>query len=462
MACDEDPAGGADSGVLDAATPDAAAPDATTPDAAPVDAAPVDAAPVDAEPQPDAAITVSETVSVVSNGGLPLASIDVFTNDASGVLLATYTTDASGQVQVDVPVGGSVTVVRHTPPTPPTTTDSYELHTALELAQGGHFQASVYSPLDEPVRDDMHITATVASSPVGTDSYRMFVGNCSTGSMDTTIDTDVHEYCGYDTTYDLIIYARDAADNKIGFATVLDATYLGNQTVLHTIDATHVTFVDLVLDATNIPSDATSAQVHAAGTRAGRSTRMTWDFDSVNAPQTSEQHIVRMPQGPLSSYLLQYSVGLPDVGNMSRSRFYELSDLASWPTAHEVDMGQVADVAVVNLPDFTTVTRPVLGWTLDTGPVGQVVESFGSFRKTGSSAGWAFYGSAQATGLVQLPELPSFLPDCVPQAGDTWFVVATRHYVLDAGYSLADFYAGTPGPVIRSTTSQIIYNTPIP
>jgi hypothetical protein len=117
--------GGFDSSMPDAEEPMEAAPhdgsaDSTTPpveggpmEGGPAEAGSMEAGPTDAEPQVDAVVDAGPAPVVVVVGGANgyESGISVVFSDVSGNVLASPTTDGSGQASYVVPTGGMVTIV---------------------------------------------------------------------------------------------------------------------------------------------------------------------------------------------------------------------------------------------------------------------------------------------------------------------------------------------------------------
>ncbi len=197
-----------DGGGLDAASPDGTTPETGVP---PVG---IDAG-GDAAPAP---VTV-----ILTRAGAPASGVTVVFHDASGAVLDTRTTDASGQAAMVVPAGSQVTAVFGTVTNP-------ELVTIAGVEPGDVLRAAEPLAAAQPPFPSIDIESAPASPPAGTAYYVARVGSCSnsvnvvdggqTGPINVTLDPG----CTNGSTVSVVVEAKSAGSATLGFASLASAS----------------------------------------------------------------------------------------------------------------------------------------------------------------------------------------------------------------------------------------------
>jgi hypothetical protein len=411
-----------DGGTVDALTMDST----VTPDAAP----------------PDAEVPVLETVEVVDSQGNPLTLADVLTHDASGSLADTHVTDGQGTVQVNVPEGGSVTVVyRKSAAGSP---DYYFVSTAMGLEDGGTYLAMLDVWPDHEPLDPMHVSITVDASPAGTTYYRMRIG-CS-GYYYSTDTRDIPDFdgCGDGNPYHIFLYATDASQARIGYGYLFNQPYVEGGSASHTLSATHTEMDPMDFSVTAIPAGAEDLELSVSAYLAGDRQEITDHDVDIETPDASETVTLRLPSIPMDRFVVKGSVDLESTITLTRSRFYDsLRD--TYPQSVSWDTSTVGDVINVGDPDLTDLLRPSFSWTLDSaGTPGDALKHTFMWGDTNHVTYWVVHTPVQTSGTVQLPELPAGLAAVQLGFAVNFQGISIHHYEQYAGDGYQSFLAGDP------------------
>lgn len=409
-------------------------------DASSGDASTVDSAVVADSAVPDAEVPLLETIEVVDMQGNALPLANVFTSDDTGAVVDTYVADVLGTVQVDVPEGGTVTAA-YVMPGGGSFPDFYVMSTAVGLADGGTFRATLMAWSTTTAPAPMTIGMTIDASPAGTTHYSVHIECYGTGFSTNSGVMTGFDGCGNTDPYDIVVYALDAADNRLGYGYLFDQPFQEGAVVTHTLSATHTDLESVDFTASAILAGAEDVDMSAAGIRAGSPETVTRDSDYVSFPGASETVTLYLPASVLDSFVLYSSVFLEDTAVLRRSRYYH-SEHTTWPQTVHWDTTVTADVVALGLPDLTDLQRPVISWALDpSGTSGDGLEHSLSWGNANNGTQWTIHTPVQTSGTVQLPDLPLVLEAAELTSATDLQGVSLMHYEQHTGDAYQSYLA---------------------
>ncbi len=191
----------------------------------------------------------------------PIIAFDVISNDADGLLVDQGVTGVDGSADLQVPSGGSVSVVSLVP-FPEVSQDYVERHIDtlfFDDSPPAEARIRVVMSFGEVTTETMSVTASLPPRP-GASTYE-FISTCSS-AYSSTSSTQTHSVrgCTDDGTFDIVVVALGASGLPIDYAWSTGNIFTANGTLTRTMSwegegpvTTHVSVVNI---PTNSPSIA--------------------------------------------------------------------------------------------------------------------------------------------------------------------------------------------------------------
>jgi hypothetical protein len=440
------------------------------PDAMPESSTAVDA-PVEAGPLP-VVVTVAGALG-------PEQGISVVWGDATGAVVATTTTDATGSTSM-LASGGMVTALLGTPSSPSLYTitgvepgDSLVIvdWTSLALLPGGaniSFSSTV------------NFTSLPSSVPATATSVQFLLGNdCSSGyetplTFPESLSLSAGGYNGleptcigvgplgasYGAAYPALVEADDVNNDFLAFA-------FAKNNSLATVDDAGA--LDLAIGGAW--STATTAQtLSVTNVQVGDS---PWVYYSEAANGVlvtlSEQNVL---DGGLPADQTLYAThpGFADfvqaeIGNGAPGGFAMMATRAPAPTAGGTTTMDLAELGTIPMVSGTTVdttnaARPDIAWTGSSAPLSSATALIATASWSGSdsdggsqSGSWTVFAAAGAQSDVQVPALPASLAAWAPLAGSYFFpgVAVVQGGTVLPGYAQARAASSALYPIVQTS-----------
>lgn len=396
---------------------------------------------------------VLETVEAVNDEGMLLPGIDVVVSAADGTLVLHEQTDASGSVQVDVPEDGLVTVLSTYNTQWEGQLSTHRLaQTARGLAEGGTYRAVARRASPAPKNQAMDLTITTNTPffcmlPSGTEKF-LAGGSGMAGSIFPQSSASFSSFvgCPGESTYDLLLMAKDADGLTLGYAQQLALPFMpgGQDTVA--VCPSQTALVETSLTMTGIPSIARGAHANVYSSSKGSDCSATLDRQSRPWPESDETFPLRVPEvGGLSPLRVQANIELQETaGGVFRAASHTWDHPDDLPATLLWQFNALAFVADVDPLDVSDPGRPRVSWTLATqGSLGDVVQSSVEWNASdGADVTWTGATSPVRDGSLKMPALPDALAEYRLAAGDTVAVVVTDHTNYEELDGLASVLAG--------------------
>ncbi len=401
-----------------------------------------------AEPSPDAAVRAVRVTARYR--GDVVAAAPVQSNDASGALVATATTDAAGQATLQVPDGGSVTVAIDRAPAP------WEVYTLAGLVAQTEV---VIGPVGQ-VRTGPTVPFTAAFPDIaGAASYQ------------------VRQGCGFTTTTTVVSappYAGPAAacTTPIGFMVsrnVSPGAWLATEldpavTPSVALTGAYTPEVDLLVTATNVPAVAATVGLRAS-THTTPSRNVLVRRSAVVQPVTDTTHSATVAAVPL----------VPGTSTVVLAELQRTSGIADDRTARRrVGRGIGVDAGAATLDLTATVpwqlarstfdaTTGSVTWYPETSVAVDVTTAWVEVTSMPSTVYWEVTRPDPGSSTTRLPDAPAGAPYALPAPADATGVVAgARLVTLPGGFAavVAGQYPGgdTIEQIGAGETYQISYS----
>jgi hypothetical protein len=370
----------------------------------------------------DADAAVLETIHVVDIGGRPVADFDVITSLPDGSLFDSGKTDSQGTVVLDVPEGGSASAVGTTAIASGggTVNQLYSLSSVLGVVQGSTTTLVAFvlgEPDPGPPMSDIIINVP-SGYPSGT-THVDIVMPCNNPNANPTSALTISGFrgCAGDTTYDVILLARDANGTLLGHAAILEkALTPGQGAVLTATFGTEVQSLAASVDG--FTSFTGTVNFELDGYRANRPNMKVPDYGYGDAaPSLSDT--LSLPGGTLlAKYVFKQEFQWTE--NTVAHRGGRIDVSASLPASSSFHFpSSVAPVSVVNAPDLAKPKRPRFSWQLGSGTAGSCSLFLAAAQRSANEI--LFWMASLPQGAAteyQLPDLPSSLADNAPLPGD--------------------------------------------
>jgi hypothetical protein len=345
----------------------------------------------------------------LTRGTVPVPGAAVVSHDSTGAPIATFTTDASGEVGIPNAGVDMVTVIDD---------GAAQLYTAFGVKPGDHIVIPSYAIINNLGTVSVTLTAepnaVYYSVLIGTDAASATVTTAAVPVMVTSSDV------GADGNVNVIAFARDADYNMLGFATAtVAAPALGVTTPVSTgaWNANLSQFELMVSGGAGIGDieNTTSGQAIDGV-----------DFAPPTRSTTSYLYWNTVPA--LGGYV-EYSGQFPYAAVMGSSRFYA-KRLAASATTDTIVESQLLPGLLATTANTTDIARPTLTWAASA----SVTTADGVILNTQYQQGqWAFMVPTSQTS-VRFPELPAALSSWTPTATVSMPYAVVIDTSYDAGY----------------------------
>lgn len=217
----------------------------------------------------------SVTVLVTDVAGEPI-STDVIVNAADGAVLTEAQTDASGQVVVEIPAGGSVSAYH--------SSTIYEGQSEVVLNMGQTAFIGDAAPTTivlvpssegevEPAAATMNVQ-TLCGPKENTGSYELITSCSMTTSASANITTTVPG-CTNDGLYDLVLVARGFSGELRDYRIHDDQPFSANGTSTHNLFWPGSSVANVPYNLSNLPPSASTVSVLSTSTKKTHGTPMT-------------------------------------------------------------------------------------------------------------------------------------------------------------------------------------------
>jgi hypothetical protein len=343
--------------------------------------------------------------AVVPGSRQPVAGALVLVNDASGALLSAVRTDPQGIVNVDMPVGGSISTVSET---------QRRLATAFQPEPGRPLEMEVGLPefVSRPVRSPMTLTITVSALPANASSYWSVDWGCASRSTsETTLILDDFDPCGHD-QFDLLAFAtRDG--ELVGWAGSFDRTFVAGGSITLTMQPTDPNVRSHELHVEGIPPGSPRLDFDVVAYRKGRS--IGHDFDQIiGSPNTDETLRVRLPLAGFERFVASGRLQLSTSPFYLESYFVRTGGSVSLTREWYPLMDVAAFEPVVDVDDDDA-NRPQVSWALrEDGALGDVVWAELWWGEAQKYVSWRALLPPARSLVVKLPEFPEELAELRP------------------------------------------------
>lgn len=410
--------------------------DTTMPDASsPAPEASVAEAGADAaeEPTPPLVVTV---VVLGPSGGAEAGKTIVF-SDATGALVTTGTTDASGTVVQMLAAGSQATALLGT-------ADSPQLVTVVGVQPGDTLTA--VDGVASQVEGDVLVTVH-GSPPANTENYLVYSGACDALlTSGPSVDLDVSGCTNGAGQFPLLAVARDDEGDALAYSFEKPNALAtdGGQTSIVMTGAWNPMGTETVSVTGTAAADG--QYVSYSEVAAGVSTSQTSyepAFEDAGVQSSSFASHPIYPdfvQTELTAYESQPGVGMVTA---IATRTAAPTGIASFDASDLLPL--ITDASV----DSTDPTRPTVAWTSAaplTGAVGTIAEMFWYDEGLAQSGAWTIVVPSSVTS-VQVPILPGTAASLAPGANAVWDAPPTVAAI--GGGNLVDYTA------FRRTAGQL-------
>lgn len=417
-------------------------------DDADIQGPPLDAGEEEKEPEPtlEGTLAIVEADSVLSGTETrtPTVGLDVVVNRADGSLAFHGKTGADGRLEVRVPEDGSVSLL--------TTTytrneDTYKVVTSRSVRTwvappDGHVihkRDVTYAPAAQVTPNKpMKIVfpaIDAENAPAGT-AYINLIMPCFDNSWhDPANAMEFSEYtgCAGSDTYDVIMFAQNAAGANLGYATLLNQPLKPGETVTHALQPTQTAFAETTTTLAMLPQGATYLQFEMytmSATRPGFRIGHHYQWPTPAATQTA---VLRIPAGVASRFQTTESLLMEN----SHETFRRDRTGNSPPVSFTVSPSSLARVTSLDPTNIAVLSRPSLAFSLaSTGSREGCVQTDLKWEDTASiETRWFSYQAAGTASSARFPELPEALAEYAPQNG-AWMgnpTIENRHIVGRVG-----------------------------
>jgi hypothetical protein len=369
-----------------------------------------------------------ERIEVRNQDGTAAAGVPVIVSDPDGEVLESVETDASGDVSVDVPAGGMVTVLD--------TTEFVDLNnvlyqyrhvtTVLGIEEGGSARF-VIVPVPGPALaiQTMDVSIATGTPPAGAVGYRHDL-SCYHGipTLPATFD---YPGCPGQLTFDVLAMATDAADLPVAYALVEDVPFIahGDYELVPTYSGT--TFDEFDVTLTSVPPDAFLATSHlyVVRTDGHLQTRFLLGGNDVTAEKTIHH---RVPKIGFDRFDVSATV----------SRSFTDRTIHRWATSSTApgdlswDASAIAHATEAPEAELVDGVRARLEYQLsDEGELGALIASVSASHPDAieGTTRWRVVAAADRSGAFTMPELPEAFAEY--RLGAPLFNVTIEHWQLD-------------------------------
>lgn len=352
-------------------------------------------------------LTKVHVLSYADQRSVPNA--DVVISAGNGDFLHRGKADASGNVDIEVPAGASVTALSRTDfvsngkrlvyRVATTITDVPE-SSAIELPTYWADSQTYLTETRVPMNLKLDFTAGAANR-----DYVRYVAGCNVQSStnDPSITEGVLPCSGLD-LFDVWAFAIKGGE-VVAWTSALDQpwTEAGSKTIQMNPSADY--FDDYNAYYSPIPSNSTGVYFDVTSYRSPGGFRLS---DDVRTPSTQEALHIRTPPGGFLRVVADLRVDLgPGAGIYGRREGHTIEKDIAWNPTQSV--APVVDFSEV---DFAGTSRPRASWTLGSGGLGDAV--WVGMSQTGTTVEegaliWSIVAPAATQGTVVAPKLPTDL-----------------------------------------------------
>jgi hypothetical protein len=332
-----------------------------------------------------------------------LSGVTVVLGDNAGALVSTGVTDANGEITFnDPPADATITAaVSRTAPWNPSAT-LYSLHTYYDV----NVQA-ITVELDKGSAEAGTANVTVTNTLgaqywIISPGYAVVDGNPATVSV---TDSDIQT----DGKVSFIAMGYDAADNLIGYGTLLDQTFTSGMNV--TINLSQTGTSEIAATLNNLPSTAVRAWFALAAVRKGAFGDWSEDGKVLPsaAPATTTLTVPVVP-GYGDSFYYNMEIRLDQNGNGNEDAYLGLWNEESAAANFTVDCSTSAFPAIPQNIQFAGAgtARPILSWTGSDASADEIWIDMFYYAADNSSYDYTLEAPTSRTSVV-FPELPDSL-----------------------------------------------------
>lgn len=396
-------------------------------------------------------------VLLKDHSGRPAVGVDVLVHDPSGATNQQTKTDATGAANVDLVVGGGVTVLYKT--VRQSGTRAYEAISVVGLPKGAEVRLVVEADVPEAAQAPMHLSFT-AVAPLFASAWDIVLPcRADMGPAETDID---YGGCARSSTYDVVAVLA-ATQKRI----VLPAqAFKAGQSAPFQLDlAMAEAAPDVKVNVLTMPPHTLWLD---AGLSANRPDGGRLHLQLQQSPldfQGSTLSIARLPVATGGTFDLEVTAETTAGNQLARFRFKD-AELPTSPVSWTVaDIALIASVG----PAAGTAARPELPWALTPGgaPVDAVrfnlVYSAADPGTSGAEkhpVSWTLYQAAHGDGTARFPEIPAAFVGWTGRSKQVVNVVAEHVDIAgtdsllpavtaefdgkDASWSASSFYVGLP------------------
>lgn len=354
----------------------------------------------------------------------PVGDVHVIGNDPAGAIIGETDTDADGKATLNLPIGGSISVLEAASYTADgklylvhnitTIEDPPAGVTATVYASGG---ASSGAPL--PNNPMGTISVSVTGLPMGAKSVQLSLScygyldnNVTPQGTLPSISVTGYKGCSGKTTYAASVVALDANKNVLSSAILPSLPFQPGQTKSLTFPLAQVGATSLDASIANLGGDVTRAFIDFnAQAIDNRSFRYYVD----QSPPASTQMAlhVGVPSSAFDSYQVDLlALRTDNAGTMLRLQG-PLAMLSNNVILDATRLARVEDLT----RDLSDPAHPVFAWKLSAGDAGDGVASYWTWGTDTVTASWTAVVAPANDAHVRMPDLPAEYTDWLPTAG---------------------------------------------
>lgn len=378
-----------------------------------------------------AAATVA-IVTVTEYFGGPGIAFDVISNAPDGTLADVGVTGVDGTVDIEVPVGGSVSLAYtnvYDEYDPPYTQHNLET-IFFDGAAPDEIGFTAFLVHEEAEIEETMTQGFVFPEKPGAASYSLTT-SCYNGSATPSVYVnDEAKGCTTDDVYDVLLLARDAGGAMVDHARLDDLVFTAGGSSLHGMAWANQPIDTIAFEVVNVPTIAQKVYVstYAAELHEGRgpsaSSQASLD-DPSNEFGAVLQHLAQYGNQHCEHASVQIADDSSGRSNVGKSRCSASADLSTF----EFDVSRLARFETLLNEDSPLVVSWVEAWP---GDQGDLLTLYGAWQRVaGEEEGiWHGYMTPEAT-VAPFPQLPAALAKYGYLTGDTLYETSAYHEDFD-------------------------------
>lgn len=356
------------------------------------------------------------TLLVVDQHDAPRAGIDVVVNDATGAILTTGITGASGDALVTVPEGGSVSVFY-------SVDLSFFVDSVLDAPAGGLVrfatQAKEAPPPPPPASTTYKIVAQ--GQPAGTASWK-FQSTCDGASTTSSYAILSNAACPEGATEDFLVVALASDQTPLAWGALANQPTSPGALLDLVVSVTETSFVTVDAQVVNVPSIASYGWLLVRPNPAD--TIGVAVSTSTTAPFPTFEVSGSVPVGLNPSYdvieYVSWSVG-ESTGEVMRRRIYD-----AVPAASTFDAAQLALVSALPA-DLSDPVHPAIGWTHGGGALGDSGLLTAYWSAGAANVSYRAQFAPEHLSPIRIPDIPVALSAYAPSAQTTFLACSVGY-----------------------------------